>query len=291
MNEDYQPVGRPVMIPPINSVSVDELAQEIRRIDGNNEKGAGDLAEGIMAFLAARRAANTPVSRIVTEDDGVSEKHSWSVSPVQEEKPVASEVRRHYHTQIGRLLKLVSQDRLDEAQRAEFDEIDDDHSWDGLSCACGGGWLVGHAGGCPEATRPASPVSAEVTASQPACEDCEGNVLVWFAPNALWNRVKGGVEATDDPGGVLCPNCFIKRAEAMGVVPTAWVIDTEKLDTGGKEPAALIDRAMNCDAWPRWLSDIVDLTNQAADAADMSTEQAVAHGILAALSTQGREAE
>lgn len=49
------------------------------------------------------------------------------------------------------------------------------------------------------------------------------------------------------------------------------------------EPVALIDQAMACDAWPSWLSDIVDLTNQASDAADMSTEQAVAYGILQAL--------
>jgi hypothetical protein len=49
------------------------------------------------------------------------------------------------------------------------------------------------------------------------------------------------------------------------------------------EPAAIIDQAMDCDAWPKWLSDLVELTNQASDAADMSTEQAVAYGILQAL--------
>ncbi|MFA5897914.1 MAG: hypothetical protein WC829_02255 [Hyphomicrobium sp.] len=59
------------------------------------------------------------------------------------------------------------------------------------------------------------------------CEDCHGPTLTWFAPNKLWNIVKGGPSATDDPGGMLCPNCFIKRAEAAGVVPTAWVLDLE----------------------------------------------------------------
>lgn len=46
---------------------------------------------------------------------------------------------------------------------------------------------------------------------------------------------------------------------------------------------ALIDQAMDCAAWPSWLGDVVELTNQASDAADMSTEQAVAYGILQAL--------
>jgi hypothetical protein len=61
------------------------------------------------------------------------------------------------------------------------------------------------------------------------CEDCDGEPLVWFAPNSLWNRVKGGPDARDDPGGILCPNCFIRRAEAMGIKPTAWVLAMEDL--------------------------------------------------------------
>jgi hypothetical protein len=64
---------------------------------------------------------------------------------------------------------------------------------------------------------------------QPRCEDCEGPVPVWFAPNPLWNLVKGGPEATDDPGGFLCLNCFVIRAEAAGIRPTAWVLDQEHL--------------------------------------------------------------
>lgn len=61
------------------------------------------------------------------------------------------------------------------------------------------------------------------------CSDCHGPALVWFAPNWLWNRVMGGPDATDDPGGMLCPNCFIQRAEGAGIRPTAWVLDQEQL--------------------------------------------------------------
>jgi len=54
--------------------------------------------------------------------------------------------------------------------------------------------------------------------------DCGGPNPVWFAPNALWNLVIGGPEAQGDPGGFYCPVCFIGRAEAAGVRPTAWML-------------------------------------------------------------------
>lgn len=44
--------------------TVDELAQEIRRVDGNHDLGAGALAEALMPFLAALSA---PVSEPVAE--------------------------------------------------------------------------------------------------------------------------------------------------------------------------------------------------------------------------------
>lgn len=44
------------------SIDVDELAQEIRRIDGSNSLGAGALAEALLSFINARgvRGAITP---------------------------------------------------------------------------------------------------------------------------------------------------------------------------------------------------------------------------------------
>lgn len=50
------------------------------------------------------------------------------------------------------------------------------------------------------------------------CEDCGCQMLAWFAPNMIWNRVIGGPDAQYDPGGVLCPSCFIKRAEIAGII-------------------------------------------------------------------------
>lgn len=60
------------------------------------------------------------------------------------------------------------------------------------------------------------------------CQDCERENPVWFAPSPLWNLVMGGPDAKDDPGGIICPNCFIKRAEAAGQTPTAWVLQPEQ---------------------------------------------------------------
>ena len=64
------------------------------------------------------------------------------------------------------------------------------------------------------------------------CDACHRDNPVWFAPSPLWNLVIGGPEATDDPGGVLCPICFIEKAEAAGIMPAtgAWLVT--------KEPAA-----------------------------------------------------
>jgi len=50
------------------------------------------------------------------------------------------------------------------------------------------------------------------------CQECGGGENpVWFAPHDLWNRVMGGEDCKDDPGGILCPVCFIRRAERVGI--------------------------------------------------------------------------
>lgn len=52
------------------------------------------------------------------------------------------------------------------------------------------------------------------------CQRCGGPNVIWFAPNELWNRVVGS------PNGILCPVCFIKMAEAMGI-STTWRLEPE----------------------------------------------------------------
>ena len=43
------------------------------------------------------------------------------------------------------------------------------------------------------------------------CQECGGPNPAWFAPHELWNRVMGGPDAKDDPGGIVCPLCFMQK--------------------------------------------------------------------------------
>lgn len=42
------------------------------------------------------------------------------------------------------------------------------------------------------------------------CQSCGGFNPVWSANNELWNKVNGS------PDGIICPTCFIKKANDMG---------------------------------------------------------------------------
>ena len=63
--------------------------------------------------------------------------------------------RRKYWETIHTLLKYVEktdhEDALTIDEREQIAKFKKEHEWDGLSCSCGGGWLVGHLTGCPEA--------------------------------------------------------------------------------------------------------------------------------------------
>lgn len=61
-----------------------------------------------------------------------------------------TDTQLHYHSTITRLLALLAKDELSTEDKSEIADIREAHSWDGLSCGCGGGWLVGHRAGCPE---------------------------------------------------------------------------------------------------------------------------------------------
>lgn len=49
------------------TIDVDALAQEIRRLDGDNSLGAGQLAEALMPFLSSLEASPAPVSEETVE--------------------------------------------------------------------------------------------------------------------------------------------------------------------------------------------------------------------------------
>lgn len=53
------------------------------------------------------------------------------------------------------------------------------------------------------------------------CDQCKTKYPAWWTDHEIWNSVMGGPGATDDPGGLLCPTCFLQRA---GVARSAWKI-------------------------------------------------------------------
>lgn len=61
------------------------------------------------------------------------------------------------------------------------------------------------------------------------CELCDRDYPVWFAPNALWNKVMrhpDGKEASEKHNFV-CMDCFATEAEKLGIKPTAWMLTTQ----------------------------------------------------------------
>lgn len=81
------------------------------------------------------------------------------------------------------------------------------------------------------------------------CQDCgTPDNIRWFAPSVVWNHVMGGTQATDDPGGIVCVPCFIKRVDAAGFAPTVWQITPNWFATGKAEanPATAAEPAQVC---------------------------------------------
>src|SRR5213075_759344 len=67
------------------------------------------------------------------------------------------------------------------------------------------------------------------------CEECGLENVCWFAPSKIWNRVcRPNGETTSDP--MLCPTCFIKRAEAAGFTGDAWEVAPEFYDPPYRTP-------------------------------------------------------
>jgi len=59
------------------------------------------------------------------------------------------------------------------------------------------------------------------------CQDCGGENIIWFTESGLWNAVMGGLEATDDPGGILCVPCFAVRAHQVSPGHQRWKLVAE----------------------------------------------------------------
>jgi len=43
------------------------------------------------------------------------------------------------------------------------------------------------------------------------CQQCDSENPAWYAGNELWNKIYG------NEGGVLCPLCFQKKCDLVGI--------------------------------------------------------------------------
>jgi len=48
------------------------------------------------------------------------------------------------------------------------------------------------------------------------CNDCKSENIVWFTDNVFWDIIMKG-----DKSKILCPQCFVIRAEKV-YKPTGW---------------------------------------------------------------------
>jgi hypothetical protein len=77
-----------------------------------------------------------------------------------------------------------------------------------------------------------SPAAAPRTQNQPQregiCQDCGREYGVWFAPNEIWNLV------IPNRVGMLCPVCFMMRADHAAISFTGWELRPENFSKGGR---------------------------------------------------------
>lgn len=75
------------------------------------------------------------------------------------------------------------------------------------------------------------------------CDECGGRNIVWSAPNDVWNQVTG------HPAGlILCPVCFVRRADAAGF-RDCWTLVPDALLPEPAFTAEAAQRYLDTQAW------------------------------------------
>lgn len=104
---------------------------------------------------------------------------------------------------------------MSELRRPVADAVE--RALDEMSTWCGPyGYIRGWRSSSITGTNTFEAPSRRASGEAVPCQECGGITRVWCADDALWNEVVGS------PNGMLCPNCFIDRAEAAGKAPRVW---------------------------------------------------------------------
>lgn len=80
-------------------------------------------------------------------------------------------------------------------------------------------------------SNPRAGVSSASMSDHPedTCQKCGGPNITWFVNNSQWNRV------VLHRWSILCPICFVREAEAIGIRATAWKLVPENYQSSGSK--------------------------------------------------------
>lgn len=82
------------------------------------------------------------------------------------------------------------------------------------------------------------------------CRDCDTTKnIIWFTDNVLWNEVMAFPEVgSNDPGGIVCIPCFVRRVDRAGLCPTGWrLLPDWHWETREEQAARQIRSALRAD--------------------------------------------
>ncbi len=57
-----------------------------------------------------------------------------------------------------------------------------------------------------------APDYADLRSADGPCDECGHHYPPWWIDHGVWNLTLGGPEVKGDPGGMLCPLCFMRKA-------------------------------------------------------------------------------
>jgi hypothetical protein len=62
------------------------------------------------------------------------------------------------------------------------------------------------------------------------CQECRGPNINWSAPNEVWN-----IAVDNERHLILCPICFVRRAEERGFGPIGWRVTVSEAPMQSRE--------------------------------------------------------
>lgn len=98
----------------------------------------------------------------------------------------------------------------------------------------------GRASEGPGALR-AAPIGISADHPEATCEDCGLGNVTWFSPSDVWNAVCRPPGYAGDP--MICPMCFMRRAEASGFGSVGWLVIPSDGDWGPVDRADMLTTA------------------------------------------------